>query len=102
MKRWLRQSKAPAEVERLLGQAARIASGTEVEACDECGRSSFVASMVDLSTQDRSLLLCAECHAYRQGLRAMEGYHEPTKQYSCLCGDPIESPIHQYKGDRPL
>lgn len=95
MKRWLQRSKAPREVERLLTQAARAATGTEVDACDECGRSAFVSQMVDLSTQDRSLLLCRACHTYRQQLRAMEGTHVPTGQYACLCGWPIESPIHE-------
>lgn len=95
MKRWLKQSKAPAAVERVLEQAARAASGTEVDTCDECGKPGFVGQMVDLSTQDRSLLLCPACHAYRLSLRAMESAHEPTQQYACLCGWPIESAIHE-------
>lgn len=89
--RWLRASKAPSALERAMAQRA----STEVEACDNCGRTFFLADLDDLSTQESQLLLCSSCHSERRRLRASGQPHIPSTGWlDCVCGQPEESPYH--------
>lgn len=103
MKRWLKSQKAPPAVQRQIEQAlATGATGTEVEACTNCGTAHFVNLMVDLSTQDRFLLLCRRCADERTRLLEAPSRHHPTRAHSCLCSQPIEAPIHYTKQEDPI
>lgn len=100
LRNWLRGAKAPPSVQRQISEAlASASSGTEVDACGSCGTSHFVNLMVDHSTQERSLLLCSRCDDARTKLLAAPERHYPTQQWSCLCGQPLESPIHYAQED---
>ena len=97
MRRWLKSTRAPSGVRReiaALQQAALRGTATEVDECHNCGQAHFYATMVDLSTQERQLVLCQRCADARSELLAMEARHAPTRPHGCLCEQPLESPIH--------
>lgn len=100
LRRWLKGAKPPPAVRRQIEEAlANASTGTEVDVCDNCGASHFVNLMADHSTQERRLLLCRRCDDRRTSLLAAPERHRPTEQWSCLCGQPLESPIHYAQED---